>query len=37
MGTNRNSSGAGLAKKPDEENRRNKYEIMKVTRERQYC
>ncbi|ADO99537.1 hypothetical protein Syn19_015 [Synechococcus phage Syn19] len=33
MGTNRNS-GAPLAKKPDEENRRNKYEIMKVTRER---
>ena len=33
MGTNRNS-GAPLAKKPNEENRRNKYEIMKVTRER---
>ena len=31
---NRASSGAGLAKKPDEENRRNKYEIMKVTRQR---
>lgn len=31
---NRASAGAGLAKKPDEENRRNKYEIMKVTRER---
>ena len=28
------TGGAGLAKKPDEENRRNKYEIMKVTRER---
>ena len=33
MGTNRNS-GAPLAQKPDAENRRNKYEIMKVTRER---
>ena len=33
MGTNRNS-GAPSTKKPDEENRRNKYEIMKVTRER---
>jgi|TARA_Y100000289_G_scaffold65930_1_gene80713 hypothetical protein len=31
---NRASSGAGLAKKPDEDNRRNKYEIMKVTRQR---